>query len=282
VLFQQLSCSLSAVSLGGGDSRVSPTDFASSLQGAAKQLAQVTSEAANDAAQMRSSWHEQVSALEAQIQQLQADSNACEGVAAPVSHSSSSATITTLEDRVAQLEAANAALEQAVLDSHARLSASGRDEQHASQKDIELQDALTALQDRDAEISKVTAELQLLQAQASARPVRGLNASPVVRWGLAAMMLEMRSHSLILDAQEWLGDTLISLSDPVQKLTEILAGKESMIAANQTRIERLESLHRLAQDSAMKCEAELLSSHEALARTQLDNQQLTVEVERSR
>jgi hypothetical protein len=73
-----------------------------------------------------------------------------------------------------------------------------------------------------------------------------------------------------------------SCPDPVQKLQDILASKESIIAANQTRIERLESLHRLAQDSATKCEAELLSCHDALARSQVDNQQLTAEVERSR
>jgi hypothetical protein len=58
--------------------------------------------------------------------------------------------------------------------------------------------------------------------------------------------------------------------------------KESAITSNEMRISKLESLHKLAQESAMKCEAELVACHEALTKTQIDNQRLKAEAQQSR
>lgn len=141
------------------------------VQATAKQLAQATSEAAGDAAKMRASWHQQVADLERQVEDLRAElagATQLEAEGAP-SHNSGAQALT---DRVCQLEAANSALEQALLESHAKLTASGRSEQLASRTDAELQDALATLERRDGEVSRLHAELQMFQAQAAAATVR--------------------------------------------------------------------------------------------------------------
>jgi hypothetical protein len=68
----------------------------------------------------------------------------------------------------------------------------------------------------------------------------------------------------------------------LEQLRTLLASKESTITMNQMRISKLESLHRLAQESAVKCEAELVSCHEALSKAQVENQKLCAEAQQSR
>lgn len=70
--------------------------------------------------------------------------------------------------------------------------------------------------------------------------------------------------------------------DQLQHLRDLVARKESTITANQTRISKLESLHKLAQENALKCEAELFSCHEALSNAQAENEQLAAEAQQSR
>lgn len=72
-----------------------------------------------------------------------------------------------------------------------------------------------------------------------------------------------------------------SQSEPAQ-LRDLLVAREAALATNQARISKLESLHKLAQDSAMKCEAELVACHEALSKTQMENQRLAAEAQQAR
>jgi hypothetical protein len=68
----------------------------------------------------------------------------------------------------------------------------------------------------------------------------------------------------------------------VQQLRDLVASKESVITSNQARIARLEALHKLAQDSALKCEAELVSCHEGLSKAEEEKQRLRAEVHQSK
>jgi septal ring factor EnvC (AmiA/AmiB activator) len=86
-------------------------------------------------------------------------------------------------------------------------------------------------------------------------------------------------HVQAMPAQPILGH---AQDDQLQHLRETVATKESMITANQTRISKLESLHKLAQESAMKCETELISCHKALSKTKAENEKLAAEAQQSR
>lgn len=66
------------------------------------------------------------------------------------------------------------------------------------------------------------------------------------------------------------------------ELRGMLADKEAAAAAAETRIARLEALHKLAQDSALQCEAELTEMQEALVKGDLDHQRLVVDLQQSR
>lgn len=68
----------------------------------------------------------------------------------------------------------------------------------------------------------------------------------------------------------------------VQQLRELVASKESTVTSQQTRISRLEALHRLAQESALKCEAELDRCSAALSQAEADKQGLAAELQQSR
>lgn len=73
-----------------------------------------------------------------------------------------------------------------------------------------------------------------------------------------------------------------ALGAQIQQLRELVAIKESATTNNHARIARLESLHKLAQDSALKCEAELVSCHEDLSKAEDEKQQLLAEVQQSK
>lgn len=78
------------------------------------------------------------------------------------------------------------------------------------------------------------------------------------------------------------GSASASHDADAQQLRSLLAVKESALTANQTRISKLEALHTLAQESAMKWEAELVSCHRALSQAQVDGQKLSAEAQHSR
>lgn len=66
------------------------------------------------------------------------------------------------------------------------------------------------------------------------------------------------------------------------ELQKLLEHKDAQICAHQLRVSKLESLHRLAQDSALKCEADLASCYEALAASECKNERLQEEVDNSK
>jgi hypothetical protein len=65
-------------------------------------------------------------------------------------------------------------------------------------------------------------------------------------------------------------------------LQKLLEQKDAQISAHQLRVSKLESLHRLAQDSALKCEADLASCYEALSTSERKNERLQEELDNSR
>lgn len=67
-----------------------------------------------------------------------------------------------------------------------------------------------------------------------------------------------------------------------QRLAEIIVNKDKEVAAQQVRVAKLESLHKLAQDSALACESELVSCHQALLAVRQENQSLVSELQNSK
>lgn len=66
------------------------------------------------------------------------------------------------------------------------------------------------------------------------------------------------------------------------ELKSLLQQKDEEIYAHQLRISKLESLHKLAQDSALKCEADLASCYQELAAAERKNKQLHEELDNSK
>lgn len=66
------------------------------------------------------------------------------------------------------------------------------------------------------------------------------------------------------------------------ELQKLLEHKDAQLSAHQLRVSKLESLHRLAQDSALKCEADLASCYEALSASERKNERLQEEVDNSK
>lgn len=65
----------------------------------------------------------------------------------------------------------------------------------------------------------------------------------------------------------------------VQQLRDLLVTKETTITTNQTRISKLESLHKLAQESALKCESQMIASNDQLSQANSENVRLKAEVQ---
>lgn len=68
----------------------------------------------------------------------------------------------------------------------------------------------------------------------------------------------------------------------LQRLQAVVTNQENEVAAHRARIAKLESLHKLAQDSALACESELVSCQHALASCQQQNQKLLSELQNSK
>lgn len=68
----------------------------------------------------------------------------------------------------------------------------------------------------------------------------------------------------------------------LQRLQAVVTNQENEIAAHHARTAKLESLHKLAQDSALACESELLSCQHALVSCQQDNQNMLSELQTSK
>eukprot|EP00892_Ulva_mutabilis_P011002 jgi/Ulvmu1/8274/UM041_0085.1 len=118
----------------------------------------------------------------------------------------------------------------------------------------------------------------------------------------AAICKEMHLTSDLLmasfptDSQPDAGDTIVpsqchvehhhqAASDAAQRgpwLEEVIVTKEQELAAQKVRILKLESLHKLAQDSALGCEAELVTCHQALAAMRNENECLVCELQKTK
>lgn len=66
------------------------------------------------------------------------------------------------------------------------------------------------------------------------------------------------------------------------ELQKLLEQKDAQLSAHQLRVSKLESLHRLAQESALKCEADLASCYEALSASERKNKSLKEELDNSK
>lgn len=73
-----------------------------------------------------------------------------------------------------------------------------------------------------------------------------------------------------------------SHSSSTAELQKLLEQKDAQLSAHQLRVSKLESLHRLAQDSALKCEADLASCYEALSTSERKNERLQEELDNSK
>lgn len=76
--------------------------------------------------------------------------------------------------------------------------------------------------------------------------------------------------------------TKLVLPREAADLQQALDRKDAELAAHQMRVSKLEALHRLAQDSALKCEADLVSCHEALTASEQDKERLLLELDSSK
>jgi hypothetical protein len=141
------------------------------VQAAAKQLSEVSSEMAAESAKMRSSFQAQISMLDTQVQELQdalASARASRPLRAPAFSQTtprkSGNSADALTARVKQLEAANMALESALLECQSM----GLHKVGAAQGDSEsaaLLQARKALAEKDAQLGRLRLEVELLQAQ---------------------------------------------------------------------------------------------------------------------
>ena len=230
------------------------------MQAASRQVTEVTAEADAESAKLRASYKKQVSSFESQLAELQLalnDARATQPLRAAASPHKGAAPQTSgthgavaeLQQRVEQLESANAALERALLDAHGQHANDQSNEQRRPDSgSAQLQQACAALENRDAELDDVRAELDVLRSEAGAAD-GGLHANE---------------------------------GGQVAQLRTLVARKESTITASQTRIGKLEALHKLAQESAMKCEAELVSCHESLSRAVVEKQKLSADAQQAR
>lgn len=139
------------------------------LQAASQQVASLTSDTATEAAAMRTSYTQQISNLKAEVTSLQqalVDARAAQTLPQPPLQGSRTASRPTSADaapllaqRVEQLEAANAALERALLDAHSNRP-SGTSA--AAEVEMLLQNSRAALAERDAQVGSLKAELEIL------------------------------------------------------------------------------------------------------------------------
>lgn len=144
------------------------------MQEASKQVTAVTTQAEEEAEKLRASYKQQVGTLEAQVADLQqaaAASSAHPGTSAPSQPQQQAATDgvalqqagTALQQRVQQLEAANAALERALLDSHTQQPRSRSAERQSAESDADLRHTQDTLARREHQVSQLQAELKALQ-----------------------------------------------------------------------------------------------------------------------
>lgn len=73
-----------------------------------------------------------------------------------------------------------------------------------------------------------------------------------------------------------------SNSNGTAELWKLLEQKDAQLSAHQLRVSKLESLHTLAQDSALKCEADLASCYHALSASERKNERLQEELDNSK
>lgn len=137
------------------------------VQEASKQMTTVSSQAEEETAKLRASYKQQIAALEAQVADLQH--------AAPARHSARSQTRSAsstdancmpgaaLHQRVQQLEAANAALEQALVDAHDRQPRNASAERHSAESDALLHHARATDAQCEQQVSQLQAQLHALQ-----------------------------------------------------------------------------------------------------------------------
>lgn len=62
----------------------------------------------------------------------------------------------------------------------------------------------------------------------------------------------------------------------------MVSNQQKELTARQVRIAKLESLHKLAQDSALACESELVSCQRALVFSRQQNDDLVSELQNSK
>jgi small-conductance mechanosensitive channel len=127
---------------------------------------------AAESAKMRSSFQAQISMLDTQVQELQdalASARASRPLRAPTSSHTTpqkqSNSVDVLTERVKQLETANMALESVLLGAQNKGLHSLGVTQDESDIACLLQEARTALAERDAQLGRLRLELELMQAQ---------------------------------------------------------------------------------------------------------------------
>jgi hypothetical protein len=68
----------------------------------------------------------------------------------------------------------------------------------------------------------------------------------------------------------------------VPEWQKLLTSRDVELAAQRMRVSKLESLHKLAQDSALKCEADLVACHEALTASNQEKERLLLELDHTK
>jgi chromosome segregation ATPase len=124
---------------------------------------------------MRTSYQQQISTLEAQAAELQRalnDARSSQPLRASPRRINLAPELTELASvmgpRVKELEAANAALERALLDVHDTRIQGSMIDRHIPGSDALLQQARVALAERDAEVGSLKAEIEILHKQRGA------------------------------------------------------------------------------------------------------------------
>jgi small-conductance mechanosensitive channel len=147
-------------------------DSQACLQAASKQVLELSSDAQAESAKLRASYQQQISTLEAQVCDLERALHDAR-CAAPMRRLPSphragqqaAAPAGALAQRVEQLEAANAALERALLDAHGRGSRVQTSERRMNESDAMLHHVQASLAERDAQLAGLQAELGMLRGQ---------------------------------------------------------------------------------------------------------------------
>lgn len=134
------------------------------MQAASDQVASITAESANEAATLRTSYAQQISDLQAEVALLQQGKAVAPAASSTTSAPQSLAPDAVLCSRVEQLEAANAALEQALLSARGPDRVVGKD---AEESRVLLTQCRAALAEKDAQVGSLAAEVEILRKHSS-------------------------------------------------------------------------------------------------------------------